>query len=348
MNPRCLPVLCLVGCLEASTTPPAEFATAHFDCSDIEPDVANWFEQQVAGAELYLGEDVIFDRARLRGVGHGACPPPYCTDEVGISTIACSTLEGDCPAHVAAWMADQLGPSSRLLRDGLVEVLAGGIGDADVFFGEIDRETIDVDNLLEDARYDEAERTTTPFRWLLKFQRPGADLVRHLLEQDRARFLRQFRGAQPIEAAELEAWRSSPARRGRGYRLPFAECAPERSIDEGLSLVTPFIVSPLYAPDVDEQMWMVRAAVASFEVPFDTLVRVQTLSGVGATAYFRVEPCGDVSAPRFVVTRDEANGPSAVGEARLPAGRYFIVAGSDGSPAAADERISLTLQRAAP
>jgi len=338
------------GCLEVQSAPPepAELATRHFVFHDVSRLEADWYEHLVSGAEVYFDGALSVPRIHYVGHGHGDCPAPYCLDDEGEVGVFCSPLDGDCPARVAAVMADTLGPAPALLRDGLIEVLAGGLGDSDVLDGEIDRGSLDVAALLDDGTYTAARASIDPLRWELASARPAADLVRFLMDRDprgfavlygRAHDLAAWRAVGGLDAVTA-AWRASPPRRGRRFRLPLAECASPR-VPAPPAASEVFVMAPIYARDVDAPPR--RAAIGTFVVPQPSSVLVEVQSTVGGRAHFRVEPCANSAAPRFVLTRDQAEGPVAAATADLPAGRYFVVAGSDGPTFSPSELLRVKL-----
>jgi hypothetical protein len=304
--------------------------TKHLDFYGRSALEADWYEDQLAGIETTFGDQL--EMPHLRFVDHGepACDP-YCLDDDGAPMIACSSLDGDCNLRVAQLAADTLGRGPLLLRDGLAEVLAGGVGDADFFTGPVHRDALDPEALLDDETYTALRRDADPFDWEVQTRLPAADLVRYLVDLDPAAFIAIYRGGTPAGgwAATLSGWRASPETSGRRYRIPLAECAEDRDLAFEPASLDTFDVVPAYAPDVGEPMY--RGVVASFVLHASAVVQVEVHSGVGGDAYFRVETCDPSNAPRFVVTRADSGGPIALGHSELPEGRYFIIAGSDGS-----------------
>jgi hypothetical protein len=336
------------GCLP---TGPADdttevVVTDHFEFFGVGAGQRDWYEAYARSfdAERFLGPG---SRIRVYGYERADCPRPYCVEE-GFPTIACHALTGDCMRLLARVLVDRV-RMPLLFRDAFVEVASGGLGHGDGGDLEVDRSRIDMARLMDDREYTSALALSgDSVGWQHDVERPAADFVRFVIDRlgGAAAFETFEAGLDPsaweafggLEAA-LGAWRTSGPRVGRIYRLPLAECAIAYRYPLGHSLVPTYFQSLIYAPEAREQFN--RVATANFEIPADTLVTVEVDSGVGAPPFFRVEGCDDVDPGPFMATRAESVGSAVVGSMALPAGRYFVVAGSDGTPAEAPEAIAV-------
>lgn len=317
----------LLACVpfsEPTAQPPLEFV----DVSD-----ANeaWYRTYLVELERRLPA---LPPLVIYGYGHGACEAPYCQDD-DTRIVACSPASGDCIPSVATAIVDTL-KLPRAFRDGLIEVLAGGIAHGDAVDLEIDR-GVDVWSMLDDGVYLEHRRGVSDLVWHVRTAWPIADLVRFIVDElgwDDG--LQLLQDADQEEAWEIvggfdnavSRWRALPPRRGRGFRLPLVECASAGSAVIGDQLVEAHIPSLMFAPDLAADAWMIRTAITGFVLGEDTNVEVTVRSGVSGNPFFRTEGC-DVDAARFVRTRNQAVDHVVTGQALLGRGRYFIVAGSD-------------------
>lgn len=137
-------------------------------------------------------------------------------------------------------------------------------------------------------------------------------------------------------------WRRSPQTSGRMSRLALAECSSARRIGVGAVNLRIEHQAPIYAPDLLDSIS--RFGIANFVVVRESKVRVVVRSSVHGSPFFRVETCGEQDPGAFVNMFDGIVDYSVAGEAKLPEGTYFIVAGSWGNVSGAGQTEAIEIE----
>ncbi len=309
-----------------------------------------WYTTYVDELEATFRGALIVPPLRIYGYEKPtSCPAPYCVEDARV-TIACSDVTRQCIPRLAAALVDQLGPAPLLFRDGLVEVLVGGVGHPDWFDDEIIRSDLNVSAMLSDETYLSERARTDDLRWVHRVVRPAADFTRFLIDElgpdelaKRLVLTSTVEDWDDLGGLEnlVERWHGAPARYGRMFRLPLAECARAHRVSLGYDTLPTMLVGLIHAPDLAEPID--RSTVVNFRLETPGTLRVVVESAVDARPFFRVEPCGEEDHGPFYRGRDEAFDTVVTGDAQLPAGSYFLLAGSDGSPASLGEPVLLKL-----
>jgi len=339
-------LLACVGCVAAPEPSDGERAsyTDHFELYGVSPAQAAWYEAFAVEYEAWRG--VTVPPTRVFQDTRPICPSPECTNN-GRLTVACSAVDGDCMPNLAATLTDHFGVMPLVFRNGMIEVLAGGVGHGDLLDYELDR-AVDLPGLVDDETYQTDLASHGSPSWVFTVGYPAADFVRFVVDT-----LGPASGSRALEvpgdaarwgelgdlAGALEKWRGQPATIGRMYRLPLVECAAANRIGLGASSVPTMVPGILYAPDLAQLVLLGRIAVGNFELAASDQVTISVTSTIHASPFFRVESCGDQDPGRFVAS--EGTGATVSGRADLPAGRYFVIAGSNGGDAASAERPEL-------
>lgn len=345
----------LAGCLYSSSSrdesrPPVyePVFTKHLELYNVMGDQPRWYETFVQSVEDWSGKQM----PRMRLYQHFAppgCARPYCIDD-GMVTVVCDDLRRECMAALSAALVDEMGAMPLLFRESLVELLAGGIGHGDVFYVPLDRTRLDVDAMLMDRTYLEAKQRVEAaewggIEWTLAVHYPAGDLARFIIDtlgpRDGIALLR--RAADPAaweqlggRDAALKRWRASRAVRGRMFRLPLTECSTAYRISSGDNSPLPVLVQGiLHVPDLDYSMS--RFGVGNFELEEEAEVSVSVMSSVHGNPFFRVEPCSGADPGPFFNMGTNIIEHTATASMELPAGRYFVVAGSFGFDVTLDE-----------
>lgn len=314
-----------------------DLETRSFRLYGFDPRAAAWFQRQHDTTEALFGVDLAADRkieihrSRDCWANHCPCSTAYCeADESYI--LYC---EDACPDRLGRLYADLLGPAPRILRDGMAEVLAGGLAYGGRIDFPIPLGTIDFAALLDDDEYVRAKDGTDQNTAILRFERQSAAFLRFLLDElGSGDLLSLYRSSTPatwvhLTGRTIEAWtdelRSTRTFAGRSYRLPLAECS-STEIQLGEEIVTDVSPPDPFYYTFATEFPLEERRVFTFDLPEDGSVRVEVVGGLASYAF--IEACNSDLGSIFA-----AGGMNAVerdrvaAERRIPAGRYFVVVG---------------------
>jgi hypothetical protein len=255
--------------------------------------------------------------------------------------LECPTDVRECPLRLAEIFADMAGIRSQFLRDGLAEVLAGGVtapGPFDLDWPDLRRDVI---ALLDDATYAsklEAAYSAYQDDW---FYSLGA---RYGLRRTAGQFVALLigrlgpRGALALMRARPDVWASlglsveqaaadfgvAQPRPGRSYTRLAVECA-EPPVVPGTDEVIDFTVgSPVYSVAAPTTF---HTRVRTLDLAEPATVDVNLSGESGPFVY--VQDCADGTPLRqagqlgLLIARHPVNE-----ELRLPAGRYVLIFGT--------------------
>lgn len=323
---------------EGAESPPP-IVTQHLEVYGATRYQAERYEHFVDGIERLLMIQVAPMRIHQGVVPR--CDGRYCVED-GLLNVYCDDLRLECIPALATAIIDQVPDISLplLFRDGLVDLLAGGFGHGDVLDHDVERSKIEMLRLRDDVAYQSSRDSTEaqPFgdlTWRAGTIYPAGDFARFVIDELGApAALRALRDSRTLgnwghlggfEFA-LEAWRGSPTRTGRMYRLPLVECDPVYRMPIGAFELPVMVQGVIFAPDLLESIS--RFGVANFTIESRAEVTITVTSSVGGNPFFRVESCGTQDPGPFLNMSDNVTNYSVSMTATLEPETYFLVAGS--------------------
>lgn len=268
------------------------------------------------------------------------CPGAYCLRD-GTLHVLCHDPQKDCVIALSGAIVDRLGAMPRVFRDALADLLAGGLAHGDYLDEPVDRSMLDLAALLDDHSYAAARTASYSVAlgdraWQQGTVFPAADLSRFIIDRiGMHAALRLFEDASNADAwrplggmdAALASWRAKPPASGRSFRMPLAECSGQYDVSLSAEQLPVLVQGVLHAPDLDSDIS--RFGIAAFNIPDTSRVSVRVTSAIGGQPFARLEACDNAlpALPETYVGTDAVEVNAVV-----PAGRYFLVAGSSTVP----------------
>jgi hypothetical protein len=297
---------------------------------------ADWLEVQYRALSSELGfsltKPVIY-----RFSGESSCTTAsYCNNATAFELNCLSRdYHRDCPFRLAQLYADQIGIAPDFLRDGLAEVIAGGIAHS---YAPERPDLFAVVEYFDDESYNAVREPLRPLDRVGIHEGVGRFVRTMMDELTLDGFLEFYREASTDRemwkretGRSIEEWTALAASEtpeyttDRSYRLPFGECLAREIASGALEYGNVRTAPRIYSP---RQPYRHRGGEAfSFFLGEASEVTLRVVAS--DQPYFLIEPCSEPMASDFSVGLGYWATWSVVEDrATLPPGRYFMIAGA--------------------